>query len=171
MGEDEAGMNDDKHTAIHEAGHAVVGRALGMSCGHVTIEADDDSAGHHIVADPWQIMFEWEQRDRYRDASVVFHGRIMTFMAGALAETEFFGISQGGDGDDQWQVALMAEAGARITKISGEWDSDRDRQLARLRSRAAYIVHRHRLRIERVAAALLERRSLTADEVDTILAG
>jgi hypothetical protein len=29
-------LNDLRHTAIHEAGHAVIGRVLGMTCGHAT---------------------------------------------------------------------------------------------------------------------------------------
>ncbi len=31
---------------IHEAGHAVIGRALSLICGQATVESDEDSAGH-----------------------------------------------------------------------------------------------------------------------------
>ena len=161
--------NDLRHTAIHEAGHAVIGRVLGMICGHATIVADDDSAGHGIVADPWSILAQWEQRERYRDASTVFHGRMMSFMAGALAEVEFFGKCEGGDGDDQWQIAIMAEAGANVPKRTGAWEADRDRHIERLRVRAARLVRRHRQSIAKVAAALSERGTLTAEEIDSLL--
>jgi len=36
---------DALHTAFHEAGHAVIGRVLGMACGQVTIVPDHDSLG------------------------------------------------------------------------------------------------------------------------------
>jgi hypothetical protein len=42
--------------AVHEAGHAVIGRVTGMSCGKATIIADHDSAGHAVVKDPWQTL-------------------------------------------------------------------------------------------------------------------
>ena len=58
--------NDPHATAIHEAGHAVIGRVLGLTCGHATIVADDDSAGHQIIADQWVIWQHWEDRQKYR---------------------------------------------------------------------------------------------------------
>jgi hypothetical protein len=96
-------------TAIHEAGHAAIGRALGMVCGHATIEADEDSSGHVIVAEPYEIFAAWEQRGHHRDLSTVMVGRIMTFKAGVLAETEILGVCQGGDGEDRYQVACMMD--------------------------------------------------------------
>lgn len=41
---------DLHRTAIHEAGHAVIGRAMTMACGGATIVADDESAGHSVTA-------------------------------------------------------------------------------------------------------------------------
>ena len=165
-------VNDERHTAIHEAGHVVIGRVLGMVCGYVTIEADEELAGHHIVADPLEVMQAWDRREHYRDPSKVFNGRMMTLMAGALAEIEFFGeCVEGGDGADQSEVALMAEDDyARIPKITGDWNTDRDRQIERLRARAAGLVRRHRQPIERVADALLAKRRLSEEEVDALLA-
>ena len=54
-------MTDDalphpRSTAIHKAGHAVVGRAMIMLCGGATIIADEDSAGHSITAGPYAGM-------------------------------------------------------------------------------------------------------------------
>ena len=46
-------VDDLLHIAVHEAGHAVIGRVLGMECGPVTIVPDDDSLGHSITFDPW----------------------------------------------------------------------------------------------------------------------
>jgi len=65
--------NGRRHTAIHEAGHAVIGRALGIPCGHVTIEADADSSGHGIVPDPWVILEAWwaTEGKSHRDMAAV----------------------------------------------------------------------------------------------------
>jgi hypothetical protein len=40
--------------AHNEAGHAVIGRVLGLPCGHVTIVTDQDSSGHSITPSIWQ---------------------------------------------------------------------------------------------------------------------
>ena len=76
------------HTAIHEAGHAVIGRMLGMVCGQVTIvpNLSEETAGVAITHDQWVTFGAWEKRDKYRDVSAVVRGRIMTLMAGAEAE-------------------------------------------------------------------------------------
>lgn len=54
----------ERGTAIHEAGHAVIGRVLGMICGHATIIADEaeGEAGHTITADPHMIAYEWDKQ-------------------------------------------------------------------------------------------------------------
>jgi len=41
----------DWATAVHEAGHAVIGRVLNMVCGNVSIIEDGDSAGLDIPLD------------------------------------------------------------------------------------------------------------------------
>jgi hypothetical protein len=66
--------------AIHEAGHAVIGRVLDMTCGYATVAANDDYAGHTICADPMEIAQHWENREKYRDISLVFRGRILAYM-------------------------------------------------------------------------------------------
>jgi hypothetical protein len=100
-----------RHTAIHEAGHAVIGRVLGMICGHATVVQDDDSAGHAVTADPWFIHAAWEDRGKFRDPSSVFRGRIMTFMAGREAEIVCLGTCNGGDGDDRYEISLKRSQG------------------------------------------------------------
>ena len=98
-----------RRIAIHEAGHAVIGRVLGIECGGATIEQDTDSAGHGITYDPHRIWYAWEQVGRYRDFSTVMRGRVMTFMAGREAEKECLGRAYGGDGDDRRQIAFMLD--------------------------------------------------------------
>ncbi|AWV19803.1 MULTISPECIES: hypothetical protein [Methylobacteriaceae] len=160
-------MNDRWHTAIHEAGHAVIGRVLTMVCGGASIVADEaeNEAGHSITADPMVILGEWDRRGKWRGSDLgtasVFRGRALTVMAGAEAEAEILGQCQGGDGDDRYQVALM------LYEIAEEGEHERIE--IRLRRAARSLIRRHRTDIERVATALMERETLTGDEIDAML--
>jgi hypothetical protein len=92
-----------RRTAVHEAGHAVVGRASGLLCGQPICVADfeEREGGHAFAADPWTIWSSWERQGRSRlIASVVRRQSIMT-MAGNAAEIEILGGSDGGD-DRYW---------------------------------------------------------------------
>src|SRR6266446_6649808 len=53
----------NRSTAIHEAGHAVIGRVLGLTCDSATIIPNEDEreAGHALIADPWKTHSDWEQ--------------------------------------------------------------------------------------------------------------
>jgi hypothetical protein len=83
--------NDLYPIAAHEAGHAVIGRVMGMRCGKATIVADHDSAGHAITKDPWAILEQWEKQEKFRRMDSVFIGRILTYMAGREAQIELAG--------------------------------------------------------------------------------
>lgn len=157
----------DDSLALHEAAHAVIGRKLTMSCGSATIVQDDDSAGHHIVADPNRIQWDWENDlGKFRDISSVFRGRIMTFMAGAEAERIMFGHTTGGEGDDETQCELMAY---QAVGAPGASEVEEQRLLAQLRRHTARLVKRHMSDIRRVAIALKTKGTLTSEEIDDIL--
>ena len=147
-----------RRIAIHEAGHAVIGRVLGIECGGATIEQDTDSAGHGIIYDPHRIWYAWEQVGRYRDFSTVMRGRVMTFMAGREAEKECLGRAYGGDGDDRRQIAFMLDDLYR-PESAARWEK-------RLRRHTRGLVRRHRNRIEQVAAVLLANGTVTKDQLD-----
>src|SRR5262249_43144222 len=73
-------------TAIHEAGHAVVARVLGLDSGLPTIvpNFDLEEAGHHINRSPWKTLYEWEKRGLlHRTVRRAVRGCIMMCMAGA----------------------------------------------------------------------------------------
>jgi ATP-dependent Zn protease len=94
-------------TAVHEAGHAVVARVLGLISGKATIAPNyrKRTAGYGIVADPWVTIEYWEQRGKgYRPAEAALRSRIMTYMAGREAEEEMLGHCPGRDHDDLYQV-------------------------------------------------------------------
>jgi ATP-dependent Zn protease len=155
--------NDPFHTAIHEASHAVIGRVLTLACGGATIVPDYEAggAGYSITEDPYICGSEWAKRGKARDIDTVWHARIMTYMAGAEGEVELIGSTQGGDGDDRYQIELMAE----------ELVAHKNWKLLELRLRAMtrMLVRRHRVLIERVAAGLLDRKTLSREELDDLV--
>lgn len=148
-------------TAYHEAGHAVIGHALGIPFAYVTIEPDHDSAGHIIAADPYSIMEIWEERGKYRDASSASKAKIIGLMAGAETERVLLNLSPVGDEDDRDQIADLVEHGYFIVA-----DDDWPRIEARLRSHTQRLIRYHRQRIKRSAEALLENGSLTFENVE-----
>lgn len=153
--------NDRHHVATHEAGHAVIARVLTLTCGHATIEPDSDSAGHAITVDLWLCASEWEKRGKVRNSDAVWHAGIIASMAGAEGEIELLGSTEGGDGEDRYQIELMAK------ELSGgdSWNGIEPR----LRAMTRMLVRRHRVLIERVAAALLERKMLSREELDDLI--
>ena len=161
--------NDKWSTAIHEVGHAVIGRVLKLSCGAVTALPDEDSAGHAIIHNPWVTASVWDvelerqvrsgvEDPKCRNSMSAFRGRILALMAGAEAEACLIGHCRGGDGEDLFQIALMAEA---TFASPDEWD----RYEPRMQRQTRRLVLKHRALIERVAKALLERGALQKADI------
>jgi ATP-dependent Zn protease len=152
-----------KRTAYHEAGHAVIARVLTLACGRATINPDfaEGTAGHAITEDPHECIYQWKKRGKVREPDVVWHARIMVYMAGAEAEMELLGANALGDGDDRYQIALMAENLSR----TANWD----RLEPRLRAMTRMLIRRHRTLIERAAKALLAKITLTGKAMDKLV--
>ena len=99
-------------------------------------------------------------RDELRAA---FRGTMLARMAGAEAEIEILGHCKGGDGNDRVLIEMMAESDN--SDFSQElWD----RYEPRMRRQTRRPVRKNRDKIERVSAALLERQTLQADEIDDL---
>lgn len=156
-------VNDPWNLAIHEAGHAVVAHVLGLPYGNVTVEADDDSAGHIVLADQWGILEAWEKREKWcRDEETAIRARTMCVMAGREAEEECLGHCEGGDGDDQYWVVMMLDSSAIPAERLERWE-------ARLRRHARGLVRRHRSAIEHIARELMAKQRLSSAAVMNLL--
>jgi ATP-dependent Zn protease len=154
--------NDPHHTAIHEAGHAVIARVLTLMCGGASVvpDYDEGEAGHSITEEPWSCEDQWEKRGKVRGPDAVWYAATITLMAGAEAEVVLLGSTQGGDAFDRSEIERMAEP------LSGEsWS----RIELRLRAMTRMLVRRHRVLVERVAAALLERKTLSGEELNRLV--
>jgi hypothetical protein len=161
-----ARVNDRHSSAIHEAGHAVIGRVLLLRCGEATIKLNPEAgeAGYAITHDPWATVQAWDDCGIYRRAmhASAIKGRILAFMAGRAAEEECIGHCRGGDGDDRHQIDLMLDSRSPA-------DADIARIERRLRSMARQLVRRHRIMIERVAAELLEHTAVDGERLDALV--
>ena len=144
---------DPRHTATHEAGHAVIARVLTLMCGGASIRPVGN--GRAMIHGPFECEGEWIGRAKWRSGGAVYRARIIAFMAGTEAEIELLGATQGADDEDRCQIALMA-------KELYSCDLDRLRMMTRM------LVRRHGDRIERVAAALLAEKELSREQVDEL---
>lgn len=167
-------LNDPRQVAIHEAGHTVVARMLDFEVGQVTIVPDFElaEAGFAIVSDPYAIMWTWEQKGKFRELDTILRARAIIYMAGAEAEIEVFGNCLGGDGPDRDQVLDALErvgvAGPATAHLVDS-QANYERFEPRLRCWTRTLVKRHRAKIVRLAAALLERKTLNAEEIEALI--
>jgi hypothetical protein len=153
--------------AIHEAGHAVIARKLGLSCGRVTIEPEDrmraerDGNGKlrlvpdgRIIAHA-QIARRWYPR-KTATQQECDEAYAVALYAGVEATRVICGKARLNDGrhDDEDAAAVIGDDPALE---------------AELRARANALVREHRALIEQVATALLERRTLYGAEVHVML--
>jgi hypothetical protein len=156
------------HTAYHEAGHAVIGRVLTLACGSATIVANEEEgeAGHSVIIDPYVIWEDtWPRRGKYRQFDSVLIGRILMDMAGAEAEIEFTGFCAGGNEYDRQEIRHAADNLSRSVLHGWEWD----RIERRMRTITRTLVRRHRKRIKRVARALLDKHTLSGEEIGKLV--
>lgn len=153
--------------AIHEAGHAVIGRVVGGVVGGVTIIGDDEHEAGHAVAD--QPRLYWERGDGPK--RVLAEAYCISCYAGAEAERILLGISAPeGDCGDVWLAEIHITWGGLARGAVFLGDDAYDRCEARLRRRTRLLVSTHRDAIIAVAEALEARRTLTRAEVDGIVA-
>ena len=171
-----------RSSAVHEAGHAVIARVLGLvGCGSATIvrnEAEGEP-GHAMLGDPWETVEKWEREYseelertgiepvRYRGLNLrsAIRARIMTSMAGAEAEIELIGYRHGDDAFDRREIEEYTEM------EDAELPDDLwQRYEPRMRRHTRRLIRKHRDKIERVAAALQRKNTLPGEEIDRLIA-
>ena len=161
-----AETDDLYRTAVHEAGHAVFARALGIEAGGLTIvpEIEASCAGFCEIAPPWLTYEKWDERGRYREMRTVHIGLALVFMGGVAAEAAVLGsIGEGANDDGRRLREMLEEIAADVTGQS--------RVAHRLQRQAKRIAERHQAPIERVAAALIAAKTLSKDQADDLYRG
>jgi Peptidase family M41 len=136
--------------AYHEAGHAVIGRVLGLLCGEVTIIPSRTALGGAVVR-------QIPPRDQPMP-----HGLLVCYvkqlMAGREAEKVCWTVlDECGDENDR---AMIDEL-----RINSEHYGDRPLYLGSLRGVTARLVRQHKRSIEAVALTLIERQTMTSKEI------
>jgi ATP-dependent Zn protease len=167
-------------TAYHEAGHAVACWVSGIGFRHVSIRPDDDegSLGHVLhkrlpkaVADDVGTGYLSPRTSQYVESRAVvalagqaaaerLHGRRGNFGSAAFAHHSKYGRVIV-DGDQHQAVDLLSLLSGDAEEISLLW------KLAAYRARR--LVEHNWPMIEKLAAALIERRELTGSEVQELL--
>jgi ATP-dependent Zn protease len=169
-----------RYTACHEAGHAVIGRVLGVLCGPATVVPDAVGVGCTTVKSPLATLDEWDARGRSRlngsrDLRSIYRAYIMELMAGREAAELCCGSGASfvGDSDDIQQIDNLIHGeyprdlsyfGLSPCNLSGDFN-----RLDRLRKATRGLCIRHREKIERVAQALIKHRTLSPEAIEALM--
>lgn len=157
-----------RYVAIHEAGHAVVGLALGLPVRRVSIIADGESAGRTSgVKRPVWVKNELEVGSPWRQPRIVHWvlNEITTLQAGGLAGKRFTGRfdGQGSRGDRRQEIDLAL-------RLLDDDERQAGALLKWLQLRSARLVDRHWAAINAVADGLVAQRSLSGAGIRRIVA-
>jgi hypothetical protein len=176
-----------EETAYHEAGHAVLAWLAGSPFERVSIIPEEDSAGH--IINPWwklaeppnefvnltcptcgayvtPLVAQCFRDDELRDEGDVALHAAQVLYAGGEAVKLRRGVRQRsvGCGSDDAQIADV------IASAWPDYDDATHRALCRyLRLSARAELRREWVEVSALAAALLERRTLTGDEARAVL--
>jgi cell division protease FtsH len=169
--------------AYHEAGHAVMSHLMGdtLPVHKATIVSRGSALGYTL---------NLPQEDRYLHTKEELEDMMKVYLAGRAAEHVVFGRVTNGAANDLEKATEMARAmvfefGMSETVSSRTMRADnyslseatkrlRDEEQARLTDdayeEAIRLLEKHRLALDRVAHALLEKETLVRDELETLLA-
>lgn len=136
-------------TACHEAGHAVVGDALGQTLRFVTIEPK----GHVLGETSWYGRVPTPLSTSYWTERRRIEARILSLYSGVFAEKEITGrrhnwTGAAADNERIGQLALWLESD--LASVYLRW----------ARQKARKIVNTHILEVEAVAHSLMNHRTL-----------
>jgi cell division protease FtsH len=168
--------------AFHEAGHALMSHLMGssMELQKVTIVARGDALGY---------AFYTPEEDRYLHTTEELVDRMVIALSGRAAEEIVFGRVTNGAANDLEKVTEIARAmvfewgmaesvSSRTLRadnyaLSEETKRLRDSEQARLTDgafdEAVRLLSKHRVALDRVAHALLEKETLVRSEIAALL--
>ena len=147
---------DREITAAHEAGHVVTSIVINEPFGYATIIKDSNVKGH--VNHNSSIFFgeAWFLKPQVS---------VLSALAGMQTQKYFFPRSLWrGSGRDDWENAADL-----LREKLGLQGKELEVELHRLSDVAARLVHEHQAEIQKVAAVLLERKTLNENEVRVIM--
>jgi hypothetical protein len=159
----------DEIAAHHEAGHAAVDLHFEHQVDWLTIELGEDSAGNvsagHVQTDQKELDAMQYEDDQVRQ--VPFERHIMAALAGVIAQRKYAPES------------VVDDHGAEDRRLArqyfdalGVWEEEELQAYSHLLElRTTRLLERLWPRVQRLAAALLERRTLTGDEAKRVFNG
>jgi hypothetical protein len=152
-------------TAYHEAGHAIANKVLGLKLRLVTIVPKGDYAG--VVKGAIGINVERLRDDDFSvDEVSRWHNEIIVLLAGAEAQKKFRPRSM--------KPHMVAADNANIQTILENLHPSNERRaiMTWLRVRTRNLINhpKHWRYIEDLAGVLIERPTLTGDEVSDVIA-
>lgn len=150
-----------RHTAYHEAGHAVVAAALGFTVNTITIEANEAEGTLGVASIAYSHFHPSAHRHISRELRAEYRDCIMHMLAGEIAES----IAMGDQYDPECSSADREEAADFAQYLS----RNPERYLADCRRDARDLVRKHWGAIEIVAQALLGRGTLTGGDFVAIV--
>jgi ATP-dependent Zn protease len=149
-------MTELRRTAIHEAGHAAIALCLGILFETLSVKPDGDALGHVMVSDDY--------RDHDRGDAMKF---AIFALAGCVAEAisgyDLDGAVDGATHD----YRDVDDALRRAFKTDGECA----RRRSRAYSKTIKLLDKNWALVENLAAALVEKETLTFDETLEIASG
>jgi hypothetical protein len=171
---------DETEVAYHEAGHAVAARILGRPVNTATVIADErgGSAGHveHDFAQNLNELEyelgddEEEDADIERKRQVIYEHEAMIALAGCAAQRRYLGdradeeaLHEGAYSDRQFVLQIF-------DKLVGLDDELRIAWWKVLELRTDRLLERQWPAVEHLASCLLDRKTLTGEEVDECIA-
>jgi cell division protease FtsH len=170
--------------AYHEAGHAVMSHLTGdlLPVHKVTIVSRGQALGYTL---------NMPSEERYLHTTEEFEDLLMVYLAGRAAEQIVFGRVTNGAANDLEKATELARAmvfdygmsGASASRtmradnyaLSEETKAVRDHEQARLTdeafAEAQRLLQKHRVSLDRIAQALLEKETLDKAELGALLEG
>lgn len=174
------GDAERERTAYHEAGHAIIGRIVGVGVVEkVTILPHSNALGVTILT---------PEEDRYLHTEHELEARIEMMLGGRAGELVAYGVASTGASNDlerasQIAYRMVAEYGFganhgpfslaglsdRLPGAASEAVTEARQLLKNLQERCLTRLHAHRPVLEALAAALIAQETVEGEELDAIL--